>query len=60
MNLSRNFDETSTDFTLEKLMDAKIQNFSEKVSDVSKKSTMELSLENVNSKQINKTNQILI
>lgn len=60
MNLSRNFDETSTDFTLEKLMDAKIQNFSEKVSDVSKKSTMELSLENVNSKQFNKTNQILI
>lgn len=43
----RQFDETSADFTLEKLMEMKFQNFGEQLSDVSIKSTVELGLENV-------------
>jgi len=39
--------EKSSDFTLEKLMEVKIQDYSEKISDVSRKSTIELGLENV-------------
>ncbi|XP_008181522.3 dynein heavy chain 2, axonemal [Acyrthosiphon pisum] len=36
----------SSDFTLEKLMEVKIQDYSEKISDVSRKSTIELGLDN--------------
>lgn len=52
--LIRRFDETSSDFTLEKLMEVKLHNFSEQINAVSKKSTLELSLENVlNNHKIN-------
>lgn len=45
--LIRKFDENSFDFTMEKLVELKIQNYNEQISEVSKKSTMELGLENV-------------
>lgn len=45
--LPRKFDQTSSDFTLEKLMEIKIQNFSEQISEISKKSTTELCIEKV-------------
>lgn len=43
----RQFDETNADFTLEKLMKMKFQDFGEQFSNVSIKSTVELGLENV-------------
>lgn len=39
--------EEKSDFTLEKLMEVKIRNYSEKINDVSRKSTIELGLDNV-------------
>lgn len=45
LNLIRKFDETN--FTLEKLVKVKIQNFSEQIIEISNKSTLELDLENV-------------
>ncbi|VVC43185.1 Dynein heavy chain, domain-2,Dynein heavy chain domain,Dynein heavy chain, domain-1,Dynein heavy chain, P- [Cinara cedri] len=52
--INKKFNETSSDFTIEKLMEIKIQNFSKQIIDVSKKSTMELSLEKsiINIKEI--------
>jgi len=39
--------EKSSDFTLKKLVEVKIQDYSEQISDISKKSTIELDLDNV-------------
>lgn len=47
MHFIRKVIQKSSDFTLEKLMEVKIQDYSEKISDVSRKSTIELGLDNV-------------
>lgn len=47
MYFIRKLIENNSDFTLEKLMEVKIQDYSEKISDVSRKSTIELGLDNV-------------
>lgn len=47
MYFVRKLIETGSDFTLEKLVEVKIQNYSEQISDVSRKSTIELGLDNV-------------
>jgi len=47
MYFVRKLIENNSDFTLEKLMEVKIQNYSERISDVSRKSTIELGLDNV-------------
>lgn len=47
MYFIRKLIENNSDFTLKNLMEVKIQNYSEKISDVSRKSTIELSLDNV-------------
>jgi len=47
MYLIRKVIEKSFDFTLEKLMEVKIQNYSEQINNVSRKSTIELGLDNV-------------
>ncbi|XP_043277760.1 dynein axonemal heavy chain 2 [Venturia canescens] len=43
--VGRDFDEASSDFTLDTLADIKIQNFSERVSEISMAATMELAIE---------------
>lgn len=45
--VGRDFDETSNDFTMDTLADINIQNFSERVSEISMAATMELAIETV-------------
>lgn len=47
MYFIRKLIEKSSDFTLKKLVEVKIQDYSEQISDISKKSTIELDLDNV-------------